>query len=51
MGKKVFNEIEGNFVNKVSSGVTLEPVDDPRQDVRPTGDSEFSSVNSVGSLF
>ena len=51
MGKKVFNEIEGNFVHKVSSGVTLAPIDDPRQDVRPTGDSEFSSVNSVGSLF
>lgn len=51
VGKKVFNEIEGNFVHKVSSGVTLAPIDDPRQDVRPTGDSEFSSVNSVGSLF
>lgn len=49
LGKKEFGKIEDTFVHKVSSGVTLAPVDDPRDDVRPTGSSEFGAV--TGDLF
>ncbi len=49
LGKKEFSKIEDTFVHKVSSGVTLAPIDDPRDDVRPTGSSEFGAV--TGDLF
>jgi len=50
LGKKVFKEVEEDFVKKVSSGVTLAPIDDPRQDARPSAASEFGAAN-VDNLF
>lgn len=45
VGKKEFKNYEENFVHSISSGVTLAPVDDPRQDVRPSAESEFGAVD------
>lgn len=45
LGKKKFKDYEDDFVIKTSSGVTLVPSDDPRTSARPSGESEFGSVN------
>lgn len=45
LGKKEFAKYEEKLVKKESSGVTLVPLDDPRPDARPSGESEFSAVN------
>lgn len=44
-GKKMFKNYEDKFVEKKSTGVELVPLDDPRENVRPSGESEFGSVN------
>lgn len=45
LGAKKFKEYEGQYVKKISTGVTLVPADDPRPSARPSGASEFTAVN------
>lgn len=51
MGKNKFAEFEEEFTIKKSSGVTVVPIDDPREDVRPLAENEFGSVEEPVNLF
>lgn len=45
LGKKKFKEYKEDFVVEVSTGVTLVPLDDPRKNARPSGESQFAAVS------
>ena len=44
IGKKEFAKYESQYVEKTSTGVTLVPISDKREAVRPLGSSEFGAV-------
>ena len=45
IGKKEFAKYESQYVEKTSTGVTLVPISDKREAVRPLGSSEFGAVS------